>query len=298
LTGLLAINLWPNEASAHLDRSTECATTMVANTGEGSLTAAGSNACNGMSIGSGGSAQREPTVRYVDCGPPTVVGRQEPIGTSMCGSVHLMCNAEVRSLLPLERVVDLLEIDTYPGGRQVRTTHCRVPGPKSARPQVTGAMARQEAEKLLPHPAIGVAPAGGVTLVNIETVLWVDTPVDRTLGTVTLLGHRVTLRAHIERVHWNFGDDSTEATTTPGKAYTNADPCRTVDCPDYFGHTYLHTGPLTITAQVTWTGQFRVDDGPWQSIPGTVTAAATSTGIHVKEARGILVPNPSSGPGN
>jgi hypothetical protein len=164
--------------------------------------------------------------------------------------------------------------------------------PKKEVTAVTGEMARQEAEKLLPHPAIGVAPAGGVTLVNIETVLWVDTPVDRMLGTVTLLGHRVALRAHIVRVEWNFGDDSTAISATPGRPYTNADPCRTVDCPDYFGHTYVHTGPLTIAAQLTWTGQFRVDNGTWQAIPGTVTAAATSTAVHVKEARGILVPNP------
>jgi hypothetical protein len=49
---------------------------------------------------------------------------------------------------------------------------------------------------------------------------------------------------------------------------------------------------MTVTADLTWTGQFRVDGGPWQSIPGTVTAAAASTTIDVKEARGVLVQNP------
>jgi hypothetical protein len=153
-------------------------------------------------------------------------------------------------------------------------------------------MARQAAEKLLPHPAIGTAPAGNVTLVNIETVLWVDTSPDRTLGTVTLLGHRVTLRAHLQQVHWSFGDNSTDSSAGPGKAYTSSDPCRTAQCPGYFGHTYLHTGGVTIGAQLTWTGQFRVDNGAWQAIPGTVTAAATNETIRVKEARGVLVPNP------
>ncbi len=153
-------------------------------------------------------------------------------------------------------------------------------------------MARESAERLLPHPGIGTAPAGNVTLVNIETVLWVQTPADRTLGTVTLLGHRVTLRAHVQTVRWNFGDGTAGETSSPGKAYTDADPCRTAQCADYFGHTYLHTGEVAIAAQLTWTGQFRVDGGAWQPIAGTVTAAATSETIRVKEARGVLVPNP------
>jgi len=153
-------------------------------------------------------------------------------------------------------------------------------------------MARAEAEKLLPHPTIGTAPAGGVSLVNIETVLWVDTQPDLTLGTVTLLGYRVTVRAHLQSVSWDFGDDAAETTSTPGKAYTKADPCRTVDCPQYFGHTYRATGHLTIGAQLTWTGQFQVDGGAWQDIPGTVTAPATARPIHIREARGVLVDNP------
>lgn len=153
-------------------------------------------------------------------------------------------------------------------------------------------MVRDRAERLLPHPVIGSAPPGHVTLVNIETVLWVASSADRRLGTVNLLGRQVDIRAHIDRVAWDFGDDSTVTTTGPGTAYTDAHPCRTTQCPGYFGHTYLDTGTMTITADLTWTGQFRVDGGAWQTIPGTVTAAATSTTIDVKEARGVLVPSP------
>jgi hypothetical protein len=157
---------------------------------------------------------------------------------------------------------------------------------------VTPELARAQAEKLLPHPRIGTAPAGGVTLVNIETVLWVDTPPDLTLGTVRLLGYRVTLRAHVDRVDWDFGDHTTAVTTGSGQAYSPAHPCSTAQCPDYFGHTYRRTGQLTVGAQLSWSGQFRVDGGPWQDIPGTVTASATGAALHVKEARGVLVDNP------
>jgi hypothetical protein len=153
-------------------------------------------------------------------------------------------------------------------------------------------MAREQAEKLLPHPPIGTAPVGGVTLVNIETVLWVQTNPDLNLGTVRLLGFRVALRAHLEQVRWEFGDGESDTTDGPGKAYTSADPCRTADCPSYFGHVYRRTGPVTIDAQLTWTGQFQVDGGAWQDISGTVTAAATGQPMQVKEARGVLVDNP------
>jgi hypothetical protein len=153
-------------------------------------------------------------------------------------------------------------------------------------------MVWQEAEKLVPHPSIGTAPPGGTTLVNIETVLWVATGADRTLGTVTLLGHRVDIRAHVQQVAWEFGDGDTDTTSTPGRPYTSADPCRTAQCPHYFGHIYVHTGAVTIRAQLTWAGEFRVDGGAWQTIPGTVSAAAANTAVHVKQARGVLVPNP------
>ena len=184
---------------------------------------------------------------------------------------------------------DYVVVITYADGRTGLVVECAQP---KARPQVTAEMARAEAEKLLPHPKIGTAPAGGVSLVNIETVLWVDTKPDLTLGTVTLLGYRVTLRAHLERVDWSFGDQSSETTSGPGKAYTKDDPCTTAQCPDYFGHVYRNTGHLTIGAQLTWTGQFQVDGGAWQDIAGAVTAPAAGQPIHIREARGVLVDNP------
>jgi hypothetical protein len=181
-------------------------------------------------------------------------------------------------------------VTTYPDGRVETNLQCRVR--QTAAPRITATMLRDQAEKLVPHPSIGTAPPGGTTLVNIETVLWVATAPDRSLGTVTLLGHRVDLRAHVERVRWDFGDGTGDETGTPGKAYTRAEPCRTPQCPSYFGHTYVRTGEVAIRAQLTWSGEFRVDGGAWQPIPGTVDAAALGTSVHVKEARGVLVPNP------
>jgi hypothetical protein len=275
-------------AVALADRSTRstCESSIVGKGGSEALTLGGSATCNGQS-----SPGRPARMRYVDCGPRRSTARLTVV-TGLCGVVREGCSVApslLRRVRRPETTEAVISINRS-GARALVGIYCDVPIGDGL--GVSPTVARDEAEKLLPHPKIGVAPPGGVTLVNIETVLWVDTRADRFLGTVRLLGHRVDLRAHVERVSWDFGDGSTGTSTTPGKAYTSADPCKTVDCPDYFGHTYVHTGEVSITAQLTWTGEFRVDGGAWQPITGTVSAPATATGVHVKEARGILVPNP------
>lgn len=159
--------------------------------------------------------------------------------------------------------------------------------------RVTPELAREQAVRLVPHPAIGTAPAG-ITLVNIQTVLWLDTTTDRSLGTVTLLGHRVDLAVSIDHVDWDFGDSATATTHGPGRTYDNTHPCNTAQCPGYWGHTYANTGAVRITATTTWTGRFRVDHGPWRPITGTVTGPASTTSLTVRQARAVLVPDPEN----
>lgn len=226
-------------------------------------------------------------ITYVDCGSRVLSNRVGRL-VSVCGLVRYACSLGATLMTPAERAAETTQASVR-GGNLVAAVQCDIP---RGHPIVDGEMARESAERLLPHPGIGTAPAGNVTLVNIETLLWVQTPVDRTLGTVSLLGQSVTLRAHVQAVHWDFGDGVTGESATPGKPYTDADPCRTVQCPDYFGHTYRHSGAVMIGAQLIWTGDFRVGAGPWQPITGTVAAPATSETVRVKQARAVLVPNP------
>jgi hypothetical protein len=170
----------------------------------------------------------------------------------------------------------------------VTNTNCAAPK-GNAVPQLTGADVRQEAQKLVPHPAIGTAPPNGTTLVNIETILWVDTPSSRTLGTVALLGHQVQISVALASVAWTFGDGTTETTPDAGTPYDRADPCSAKLCDDYWGHVFPTTGPHTVIATITWTGTYRVDGGPAQPIPGTVTGPASTVTITARQARGILV---------
>ncbi len=150
-----------------------------------------------------------------------------------------------------------------------------------------------EIRRRVPGPGVGVAPPGGVSLVNIQTLFWVGTPVDVSLGTVRLVGQLVRLRVQLLRVDWDFGDGARETSTGPGKAYTGADPCRTKLCPDYFGHVYTHHGLWRVGARVSWSGQFQVGAGAWRQIPDTVTGPAQFTTVHIYQARGELVPDPT-----
>jgi hypothetical protein len=162
-----------------------------------------------------------------------------------------------------------------------------------ARPQVTGALVRQEVARLVPRAAIGVAPQQA-TLVNIQTIMWVGTAEQRVLAPLTILGRRVVVTLRFDHVDWAFGDGQSDSSTTPGKAYDGANaPCTTVNCPGYYGHTYVGTGAMTVTAQAGWVASFAVDGGPAVTIPGTVTGPLASAALQVKQARGVLVPNPT-----
>ncbi len=212
---------------------------------------------------------------------------------AVCGQVRNVCDAATAKQLPTDpRITTTATEQRNPDGTwQLIGTDCLV---RSARPRVTALLVMQQVRKLVPHPAIGIAPPGGATLVNIQTLLWAETAPEQSLGAVRLLGHDVALRVRVVRVDWDFGDGSTDTTDSPEPKYNPADGCRTVMCAGYWGHVYRSTGSMRVSATVTWSGRYRVDGGPWQDIPDTVTGPAASTDLVVRQARGVLVPAPSN----
>jgi hypothetical protein len=165
---------------------------------------------------------------------------------------------------------------------------CRQVGPA----QVTAAMVREQIARLVPGAAIGTAPRRA-TLVNIQTIMWVDTSTRRTLAPVTILGRRVLVTLRFDHVDWDFGDEHSDSATTPGKPYDKTnDPCKAVECPSYYGHTYGATGPMTVTATASWVASFTVDSGRAVTLPGTVAGPVATAAVRVRQARGVLVPDP------
>ncbi|MDT4934122.1 MAG: hypothetical protein QOK11_2014, partial [Pseudonocardiales bacterium] len=211
-----------------------------------------------------------------------------PTGNTFCRYLGNTCSVPSAAQLPTDpHATTTVTIRQNPDGTWTQTAYnCAA---HSRTPQLTAQLLRQQIQKRVPHPGIGVAPPGGITLVHIQTLLWLNTPPTQPLGTATLLGHHLTLRVHVHHVDWDFGDHTTDTTPGPQRRYDPTDPCHTPTCPHYWGHTYTHTGTTTLHAHTTWTGQYRLDGGPWQTIPGTVTGPDTTTTLTIRQARGILV---------
>jgi hypothetical protein len=166
--------------------------------------------------------------------------------------------------------------------------------PSQAKPIPDAGAVRDQVVRLLPKIPIGIV-AGHLSLVNVQEILWTPTAKTRELGTVSVVGQPVRVRITFAEADWDFGDGAATTTDQPGKVYHPDVPCATAQCPDYLGHTYRTTGPMTIRMTVHWNGQYSLDSGAtWTAItggdlPGQTSAAA----IIVKQARAMLI-NPTN----
>lgn len=131
--------------------------------------------------------------------------------------------------------------------------------------------------KLAPGTLV-IQPPDGLTLVNFETNFY-TTDTAPIAKTVTLLGQQVTLEATPATYTWHFGDGTSTSTTEPGAAY----PDLTIT------HDYQRTGDYGPSLSTTYTGRYRVGDGPWQTIPGTVTIDGPAQPLRAIEAQPKLV---------
>ena len=119
------------------------------------------------------------------------------------------------------------------------------------------------------------------TLVNLRTTFWTNPqPLDRSL---TLIGFHVDVRIRPTSYTWHWGDGQSETTQTPGRPFPATDVT----------HTYLHAtaegDAVQLRVDVTYTAQYRVGGGDWQTIPDTITIPGAATALPVKQAAAVLV---------
>ena len=161
------------------------------------------------------------------------------------------------------------------------------PGP--VRPRVTMAMVLAAFHDTdFAKPTLDVQPRGNVTLVTLPTYFQTSWPPERVRaggdrprstqrawrgsGSRSGRGSRV--------ISYDYGDGSTSgATTSLGGPYPEGDITRT----------YTRAGDFTVRADVTYSGQFRVNGGQWIDIPGDVTIRGTAENLTVKTAHARLV---------
>ena len=261
-------------------------------TGGGSVAISGSK--GGNSSGQHGSKGKAPVpvgaTQLVACGTSTasdLAGLGDPYAASDADS----CSTAVPGCIQTAPGATSASIRVQKQANGTWTLNGSV-CTKPAKPVVTAQMVRDRVVRLIPTARLGLAPHD-TSLINIQTIMWVDAPATQTLPPVSILGQNVTVRLSLDHVDWDFGDHQSTSTRTAGKAYDNVhDPCRTATCSDYFGHTYRNPGSTIIHATATWTASFTVAGQRAATIPGTVAGPTATTTLTVKQARSVLVPNP------
>jgi hypothetical protein len=134
----------------------------------------------------------------------------------------------------------------------------------------------------LPEPALAIQPPNGKTLIGLETIF--STQAEPFTRNLRLLGQSIQLRIHTSSYEWIHGDGTTQATDWSGRVWE-----RGVPKDRYITHTYEHTGNVAPRVRVTWTAEYRVGNGPWQPVNGTVDRTSPSVQIQVLEAEPQLV---------
>jgi hypothetical protein len=119
------------------------------------------------------------------------------------------------------------------------------------------------------------------TLVNLETTFF--TRPQSIARSLTIIGYMVDVQIDPSSYRWSWGDGTTTTSRTAGQPYPSKDVT----------HTYLRAtdegSALALSVDVTYTARYRVDGGPWQTIPDAMTIAGPPTELPVKQAAAVLV---------
>jgi hypothetical protein len=152
------------------------------------------------------------------------------------------------------------------------------PEPEAEQALTLGDIRSAFARLPLPASTLVIQPPDGLTLVNFDTNFYTPStaPITRR---VTLLGQAITIEATPSEYHWDFDDGEPMATSEPGAPYPNL----TVT------HNYTRTGIYRPSLDTVYSGRYRVGNGPWQAIPGTVTIQGTAQQLEAIEAQPKLV---------
>lgn len=135
-----------------------------------------------------------------------------------------------------------------------------------------------------------IQPPKGITLVNMATVFSTTTTGHQT-HKVTLLGQHITIEAWPASYTWIHGDGTQQTTTSPGKTI-HPPPgvaLQDVDLTGTVNHRYRTKGSVQVRLDLTYQGRYRLNNGPWTAIPGTLTVTGTPQRLDVRTASPVLV---------
>jgi hypothetical protein len=127
---------------------------------------------------------------------------------------------------------------------------------------------------LVPVVHIGVNPAAR-GLVGLESWFWIDGFDGQVAAPpITAFGLTIEVRMSSGTVTWDFGDGTVENGDL-GQAYPEESTVR---------HAHQHDGTFTITATIDLVPEYRVDGGPWITLPNLQAVASTDHDVEERQA--------------
>jgi hypothetical protein len=127
---------------------------------------------------------------------------------------------------------------------------------------------------LEPAVEIGVNPAAR-GLVGLDSWFWIDGfDGSVTAPPITAFGLTIEVRMSSGSVEWDFGDGTVEPGDL-GREYPAESTVR---------HVHQHDGTFTITASIDLVPEYRVDGGPWSTLPSLQAVASTDHVVEEREA--------------
>ncbi|WIV42688.1 hypothetical protein ACR9WD_09805 [Glutamicibacter sp. PAEs-4] len=123
------------------------------------------------------------------------------------------------------------------------------------------------------------------SLRNGNTHLWA-TAENQTFNS-NLSGSTVRIKAIPIQWNWNYGDGTTRNLDFPGEPAPN----HTLRDETPTSHSYGETGKFKVGVTTLYRGEFSVDGGPWQAIPGQAAVVSTPIEIDVWRTEKELIAN-------
>lgn len=102
-----------------------------------------------------------------------------------------------------------------------------------------------------------------------------------------LSGSDVRIKAIPIQWNWNYGDGATRDLSYPGEAM----PSHTLHDETPTSHSYSETGKFGVKVTTLYRGEFSVDGGPWQAIPGQAAVPSNTLPIDVWRTEKELIAN-------
>jgi hypothetical protein len=140
------------------------------------------------------------------------------------------------------------------------------------------AAARAEAERYLrdvlaPAVSIGVNPSAR-GLAGLRSWFWIDGfGGTLTAPPISAFGLTIDVRMSSGSVTWDFGDGAVEQGDL-GRAYPEESTVQ---------HAHRDAGSYTITATIDLVPEYRVDGGPWTTLPNLSTSASTTHAVEQRQ---------------